>query len=169
MLPSTKNPLIIIEPFRGWVLSLLQKHELRVEEESALFRQVSRRPLKWENVESPKQAPPLAGSSERDDGIQVFLPFTFWRSCCALASSSRSVLFCTFPSPPSSVWPTQGRKGELTSCRVAKTSSESQKEGEPGCPRSPRGTGTTVLTYPCPSQPCFGGSEEVRQGSRQRW
>ena len=24
---------------------------------------------------------------------------------------------------------------------------------------SPRGTGTTVLTYPCPSQPCFGGSK----------
>ena len=24
---------------------------------------------------------------------------------------------------------------------------------------SPRGTGTTVLFYPCPSQPCFGGSE----------
>ena len=23
----------------------------------------------------------------------------------------------------------------------------------------PRGTGTTVLTYPCPSQPCFGGSK----------
>ena len=24
----------------------------------------------------------------------------------------------------------------------------------------PRGTVTTVLTYPCPSQPCFGGSKE---------
>ena len=24
---------------------------------------------------------------------------------------------------------------------------------------SPRGTGTTVLTYPCPSHPCFGGSK----------
>ena len=27
----------------------------------------------------------------------------------------------------------------------------------------PRGTGTTVLTYPCPSQPCFGGSKECAQ------
>ena len=35
----------------------------------------------------------------------------------------------------------QERKDELTSCRAA------------------RGTGMTVLTYPCPSQPCFGGSK----------
>ena len=27
----------------------------------------------------------------------------------------------------------------------------------------PRGTGTTVLTYPCPSQPCFGGSKGCAQ------
>ena len=36
------------------------------------------------------------------------------------------------------------------------------KEGEPGCPKRVSGrlgTGTTVLTYPCPSQPCFGGSK----------
>ena len=33
---------------------------------------------------------------------------------------------------------------------------------------SPRGTGTTVLNYPC-SQPCFGGSKGVRQGSEQGW
>ena len=27
----------------------------------------------------------------------------------------------------------------------------------------------TVLTYPCRSQPCFGGSKGVRQGNRQGW
>ena len=37
------------------------------------------------------------------------------------------------------------------------------KKEEPGLPKKgkwpPRGTGMTVLTYPCPSQPCFGGSK----------
>ena len=46
---------------------------------------------------------------------------------------------------------------------VAKKSSETHKEEEPGLPEKskwpPRGTGTTVLTYPCPSQPCFCGSK----------
>ena len=31
--------------------------------------------------------------------------------------------------------------------------------GEGGRQGERRGTGTTVLTYPCPSQPCFGGSK----------
>ena len=38
------DPLIIIELFRGWVLLLLQEDELRVEEESAFFRQIASRP-----------------------------------------------------------------------------------------------------------------------------
>ena len=39
----------------------------------------------------------------------------------------------------------------------------SRERGRAGLPKKgkwpPRGTGTTVLTYPCPSQPCFGGSK----------
>ena len=71
-----------------------------------------------------------------------------------------------------------GRKDGLTSCRGtvpvgvrAHTSSESQKEGEIRLPAkgkwSPRGTGTTVLTCACPSQPYSAGSEGVRQGNRR--
>ena len=52
--------IIIIEQFRGWVLFLLQEHQLRVEEESAFFRKVSRR---------------LSGSCEGDDSVQMFLSF----------------------------------------------------------------------------------------------
>ena len=40
----------------------------------------------------------------------------------------------------------------------------SREGGRAGLPKEgkwpPRGTGTTVLTYPLPSQPCFGGSKE---------
>ena len=39
----------------------------------------------------------------------------------------------------------------------------SSEKGRAGLPKKgkwpPRGTGTAVLTYPCPSQPCFGGSK----------
>ena len=39
----------------------------------------------------------------------------------------------------------------------------SREGGRVGLPKKgkwpPRGAGTTVLTFPCPSQPCFGGSE----------
>ena len=44
---------------------------------------------------------------------------------------------------------------------VGKTSSESRRRENRAARKgkwSPRGTGTTVL-YPCPSQPCFGGSK----------
>ena len=41
---------------------------------------------------------------------------------------------------------------------MAKTSGLPQKGKWP-----PRGTGTTVLTYPCSSQPCFGGSKGCAQ------
>ena len=40
--------------------------------------QVSRRRLNCEKVEGPKQASPLSGSCEGDDGVQIFLPFTCW-------------------------------------------------------------------------------------------
>ena len=46
---------------------------------------------------------------------------------------------------------------------MTKTSSESRRRESRAARKgkwSPRGTGTTVLTYPCPSQPCFGGSKE---------
>ena len=49
---------------------------MRVEQEAALFRQVSRGPLDRENVKSPEPAPPLAFSCEGEDDTQVFLPFT---------------------------------------------------------------------------------------------
>ena len=54
-------------------------------------------------------------------------------------------------------WHTQGEKDELTSCRGTVQSAWQYlqwvaKEGEPGCSQKgkwpPRGTGTTVLTYP---------------------
>ena len=50
--------------FEGSVLFLFQEHQLRLEEGSVPFRQVSCRPLNCENVESPKQALPLSGSCE---------------------------------------------------------------------------------------------------------
>ena len=49
----------------------------------------------------------------------------------------------------------------------------SREGGRAGLPKKgkwpPRGTGTTVLTFPCPSQPCFGSSKGARQGNRQGW
>ena len=50
----------------------------------------------------------------------------------------------------------------VPSSRRGNTSSESQirkSRAARNLKWSPRGTGTTVLTYPCPSQPCFGGSK----------
>ena len=79
------DPLVIVKLPRVRVFLYLKKHQLRVEQEAALFRQVSRGPLDRENVETPQHAPPLASSCEGDDGIQVFLPFasrtrsTHWR------------------------------------------------------------------------------------------
>ena len=49
---------------------------------------------------------------------------------------------------------------------MAKTSSETQRRKSWAARKGkwpPRGTGMTVLTYPCPSQPCFGGSEGCAQ------
>ena len=51
---------------------------------------------------------------------------------------------------------------------VAKTSSETQRRKSRAARKGkwpPRGTGTTVLTYPCPSQPCFGGSKVRDRGT----
>ena len=70
------NPLVIVAMLRGRVFFFLQEHQLRVEQEAALFWQVSCRPLDCENVELPKPASPLASSCKGDGGIQVFLPFT---------------------------------------------------------------------------------------------
>ena len=68
--------LVVIELLRGRVLLFLQEHQLRIEQEAALFRQVACRPLHGENVETPQQASPLAVSCEGDDGTQVFLSFS---------------------------------------------------------------------------------------------
>ena len=70
------DPLVVIELLRCRIFHLLQEHQLRIEQEAALFRQVSRGPL---------QARPLASSCEGGNGVQVFLPFssmtrsTHWR------------------------------------------------------------------------------------------
>ena len=51
----------------------------------------------------------------------------------------------------------------VPSSRRGNTSGESQRRENRAARKgkcSPRGTETTVLTYPCPSQPCFGGSKE---------
>ena len=70
--------------------------------------------------------------------------------------------------PLSFGWHMQGEKDESTSCRGTVQSARqkppvSRKGGRAGLPKKgkwpPRGTGMTVLTYPCPSQPCFGGSK----------
>ena len=61
------------------------RHQLRIEQEAALFRQVSRGPLDRENVKTPEQASSLSSSCEGDNGVQMFLPFasrtksTHWR------------------------------------------------------------------------------------------
>ena len=61
------------------------------------------------------------------------------------------------------VWHMHGRKDELTSCRGTvqsawQKSPVSREGGRAGLPKKgkwqPRGTGTTVLSYPCSSQPC---------------
>ena len=70
------DPLVIVKLLRGRVFIFREKRQLRVEQEAALFRQVSRGQLDREIVKAPEQAPPLASSCEGDSGIQVFLPFT---------------------------------------------------------------------------------------------
>ena len=95
------DPLVVVELLRGRVCLFLQKHQLCVEQEAALFWQVSCRPLDCENVASL-----LAGSCEEDSGVQMFLPSasrTRQRSdTCSgstLLPSSRSVPICTFHRP----------------------------------------------------------------------
>ena len=54
------------------------------------------------------------------------------------------------------------RPAVVPSSRRGNTSSEPQRRENRAARKgkwSPRGTGTTFLTYPCPSQPCFGGSK----------
>ena len=58
------DPLIIIGLLRGWVLVLLQEHELRVEEESKLFWQITNCPADLEDVKTSKPTPPLPSTSE---------------------------------------------------------------------------------------------------------
>ena len=109
--------IIIIELFRGWVLFLLQEHQLRVEEETELFQQVSCRPLDCENVETSKQTPPQmflsfacgAQSTHGRDAIPVLLRplFSHRASRCLYlpplpaprAASVRSALVGWVPEP----------------------------------------------------------------------
>ena len=67
------DPLVIIELFRSWVLFFLQEDKLRVEEESAFFRQLACRPLNCENVKSSKQRPPLPSSYKGDECVRIIL------------------------------------------------------------------------------------------------
>ena len=60
------DPLVIIELLRGRVFFFFEKHQLRVEQEAALFRQVCCGPLNRENVKALEQAPRLASSCEGD-------------------------------------------------------------------------------------------------------
>ena len=54
-------------------------------------------------------------------------------------------------------------KNQGTKQRVLRILGDSRKGGRAGLPAKgkwpPRGTGMTFLTYPCPSQTCFGGSK----------
>ena len=65
--------VVVVKLLRGLAFFFfLQEHQLRVEQEAALFWQVSCCPLGRENVENRIKAPPLASSCEGDDGVQVF-------------------------------------------------------------------------------------------------
>ena len=73
------------------------------------------------------------------------------------AADSQGSRTCVCADTYPRVWHMQERKDELTSCRgyrlddVAKTSSETQREEELGCPKRVSDhvvRGTTVLTYP---------------------
>ena len=76
------DPLVIIELFRGWALFLLQEHELRVEENSALFRQVSCRPL-FVRMSSTRNKRLLWPAPAKETiASEMFLPLT-----CGLQST----------------------------------------------------------------------------------
>ena len=64
---------------------LLQEHQLCIEQEAAIFGQVTCCPLDREKAKTPDQTSLLTSSCEGDDGVQVSLPFasgtrsTHWR------------------------------------------------------------------------------------------
>ena len=68
---SSSSNCFVVGPLPFW-----RKNQLRVEQEAALFQQVSRGPLDRDMSTPLEQAPPLASSCEGDNGIQVFVPFT---------------------------------------------------------------------------------------------
>ena len=99
-------PLVIVELLRSRVLLLLQEHQLRIEQEAALLRQVARRPLDCQNVKLPRSRRLLCPApSEGDNGIQVFLPFssgtrgTHGRQI--RREAAKRCLFCFVPAPSS--------------------------------------------------------------------
>ena len=76
---SGTDPLVIIEMFRGLdPFPSFQEHELRVEEVLVFFGQVACRPLKCENVNSSKHAPPLS-ACERHNDVQNVPVDRLWR------------------------------------------------------------------------------------------
>ena len=107
------DPLVIIELLRGWVFLFLQEQQLRVEEEAALFRQVSRRPTNCENfVPRNKRLQYPAPAKEtmtsecscrspvgpraligRHFDVRERRPYLF---CCGVGPSLRPVPLCTF-------------------------------------------------------------------------
>ena len=124
--------------------SLLQKHQLSVEQETSLFRQVSCRPLYCDECRAPETSDSSGRSScEGDDGIQVFLPFAsrtrsthrrqfdVWQRsdtclCSGLAPSSRSV-------PPSYLLTTPGNPRRLGAHRTGGMSSKVQAPWDESC------------------------------------
>ena len=65
--------------FSSWAFFLsLSKHQLRVEQEAAMFGEVTRGPRDRQNIEREEHSPPLPSAGEGDDGVEVFLPFA-WR------------------------------------------------------------------------------------------
>ena len=111
------------------------------EQEAAISWQVSCRPLDCENVELPKQTSPLVGSCERDDGVQVFLPFTsrtrstHWRQCAVGQRSDTCFASTLLPhrSPRQFVSPTPGDSGRLGALRTGGMSSNARTPWDEGC------------------------------------
>ena len=134
------DPLVVVELLRGRLLLLLQERRLRVEQEGAVFPQVSRGPLDL-RMSRPRNKHPLASSCEGDDGAHVFLPFasrtrsTHWRhfdvdqrSDTRLASTlllHRAPRQFVSPSSPSD----SGRFGTLRACGMSSCARTARSKG----------------------------------------
>ena len=59
-------------------LKTVVEHQLRVEQEAAMFGEVARGPPQSKNIQHSEHAPPLPSAGDGDDGIEVFMPFAWW-------------------------------------------------------------------------------------------